>query len=132
MVLAWFVIFIALDMLVLAHPALAGPIEDLAIGYDAYSRMDLAKALARFQKAAEDGNVTAQDSLGVMHANGEGVPRNYALALMWFEIASENVPEADTSWQVRLAEFKSQVALHLTPAEVIEARRRAQEWKSQR
>ena len=82
-------------------PALADPAQDLAIGYDAYQRMDLAEALAQFQKAAEDGNVTAQDSLGVMYANGEGVPRNYALALMWFEIASENVPETDISWLAR-------------------------------
>ena len=86
----------------------------------------------RFLEAAENGNVTAQDSLGVMYANGEGVPRNYALALMWFEIASDNVPKADTLWRSRLVEFKAKAAVHLTPAQVSEARQLARAWKAGR
>lgn len=115
-----------------AASTLADSTQDIAIGYDAYTRGDFSEAAARFLEAAENGNVTAQDSLGVMYANGEGVPRNYALALMWFEIASDNVPKADTLWRSRLVEFKAKAAVHLTPAQVSEARQLARAWKAGR
>ncbi len=115
-----------------AASTLADSTQDIAIGYDAYTRGDFSEAAVRFLEAAENGNVTAQDSLGVMYANGEGVPRNYALALMWFEIASDNVPKADMLWRSRLVEFKAKAAVHLTPAQVSEARQLARAWKAGR
>jgi len=125
-------IVILTGLCVFAGPGLADPAQDLAVGYDAYIRGDLAEAAMRFQEAAENGNVTAQDSLGVMYANGEGVKRNYALALMWFEIASNNVPEADTLWRARLAEFKAEASAHLTSSQISEAQQRAREWTAER
>jgi TPR repeat protein len=114
-----------------AGSALAGPAEDLATGYDAYIRGDYALAAEWFQKAAVKGNATAQDSLGVMYANGEGVQHDYVLAFMWFEIALENVPHTDAHWRSRLAQFKAASAAHLTPAQIAEAQHMARGWKSQ-
>ena len=34
-------------------------------------------------KLAEQGNAKAQNSLGVMYSNGEGVPQNYKEAMKW-------------------------------------------------
>lgn len=107
---------------------LAGPAEDLAVGYDAYSRGHFAKAAKWFRKAAQAGNVTAQDSLGVMHANGEGVQRDYVLAYMWFGIAMENVSSSDTLWRSRLVEFMAETAVHMTPTQIAEAEERARNW----
>ncbi len=132
MALVRFTISVFMGICAFANPVAADPTQDLAVGYDAYLRGDHDEAAARFLEAAENGNVTAQDSLGVMYANGEGVRRDYALALMWFEIASGNVPEADTLWRARLADFKAGAAIHLTPAQVSEAQKRAREWKPAR
>lgn len=38
---------------------------------------------------ADQGNATAQDDLGVMYAEGHGVPRSYAKAARWFRKAAE-------------------------------------------
>ena len=38
------------------------------------------------QVAAEQGNANAQDNLGVMYANGKGVPLDYKIAVKWFKL----------------------------------------------
>jgi TPR repeat protein len=42
-----------------------------------------------FRKAAEQGHAMAQFNLGVMYANGEGVPKDDAEAVKWFRKAAE-------------------------------------------
>ena len=49
---------------------------------------DPAKAVELFQKAAEQGNVDAQNNLGVMYYAGEGVPRDETKAKEWFKKAA--------------------------------------------
>ncbi len=41
------------------------------------------------KKAAEQGHVDAQYNLGIMYANGEGVPQDYAEAARWYRQAAE-------------------------------------------
>ncbi|MEQ9447390.1 MAG: hypothetical protein RLN70_00605, partial [Rhodospirillaceae bacterium] len=118
--------------LVVENTARAGPAEDLAAAHEAYALGNFAAAAQKFQKAADQGNVTAQDSLGVMYANGEGISRDYLQAYMWFQIALSNVAPEDVHWRSRLARFMSQAAAHLTPAQVLEAERRANAWTSPR
>ena len=48
-----------------------------------------AEQAALFHTAAEQGNADAQFALGMMHTNGEGVPQNYAEAVIWFRLAAE-------------------------------------------
>ena len=49
---------------------------------------DSTKAVELFQKSAEQGNVDAQNNLGVMYYAGEGVPRDEAKAKQWFKKAA--------------------------------------------
>ena len=39
--------------------------------------------------AAEQGDVDAQNKLGVMYYRGEGVPQDYSHAVSWFRKAAE-------------------------------------------
>ncbi len=64
----------------------AGPFED---AYIAYTRGDYAAALKVFVPLAEAGNADAEYSVGVMYANGRGMPRAYAEAAKWFRRAAE-------------------------------------------
>ena len=41
------------------------------------------------RQAAERGDATAQFNLGVMYANGEGVPQDDAEAVQWYRLAAE-------------------------------------------
>ena len=68
----------------LAGPAWAGDFEK---GLDAYLRGDYAAALAEWKPLAEQGDAAAQNNLGLMYDNGEGVPQDYVLAYMWYNIA---------------------------------------------
>jgi len=38
--------------------------------------------------AVEQGNAGAQSNLGLMYANGEGVPQNNLRAYVWFSVAA--------------------------------------------
>jgi hypothetical protein len=50
------------------------------------------EALKWFRKGADQGNAEAQYSLGYMYASGQGVPQDYVLAHMWFNLASPRFP----------------------------------------
>ena len=64
----------------------AGPMED---GQAAYERGDYAAALAQWQPLAEQGIARAQNNLGVIYENGQGVPRNVVEAMKWYRRAAE-------------------------------------------
>lgn len=66
-------------------PALAGPLED---GLAAYRAKDYATAIALWRPLAEQGLAAAQYRIGVMYAEGKGVPANDAEAALWFERAA--------------------------------------------
>ena len=46
-----------------------------------------AEAAKWYRKAADQGNDTAQESLGSLYEQGQGVPQNYIWAHMWFNLA---------------------------------------------
>lgn len=51
-----------------------------------------------YKDAAEQGNAEAQNSLGLMYYNGEGVEKNYTEAVKWFRKAAElGNPKAQNS-----------------------------------
>ncbi len=50
---------------------------------------DYVEAAKWFRKAADQGLVGAQYSLGVAHMNGQGVPQDYAEAVKWFRLAAD-------------------------------------------
>ena len=64
-------------------------------GLDAYKSGKYATAITKFTHLADKGNADAQCNLGLMHANGLGVPQNYAEALKWFWLAADaELPDA--------------------------------------
>jgi hypothetical protein len=69
----------------LAVTAYSGEWEEAAA---AYSRGDYTTAYRLFKPMAQQGIPEAQFILGLMYDNGRGVPRNYILAYMWFDLAS--------------------------------------------
>jgi TPR repeat protein len=67
-------------------PAQGGPLED---GLDAYRAKDYEKAIAAWRPLAEKGMAAAQYRIGVMYAEGKGVPADDAQAALWFERAAK-------------------------------------------
>ena len=77
----------ALTALILfATPVVAG---DRADADAAYKAGDYQKAYRLLKPLAEQGNTQAQSNLGLMYANGEGVPENDAKAVHWYRKAAK-------------------------------------------
>ncbi len=65
--------------------------DDFEDGLEAYLiRKDYKEAFRLWLPLAEQGNASAQSSLGLMYEKGQGVPQDYALAHMWFSLADYN------------------------------------------
>jgi hypothetical protein len=78
---------------------------DVSRGLDALERDDYATAVREFRGSAEKGNADAQFSLGLMYAQGQGVPKNQAQALKWYRRAAEKgLAEAQTNLGVMYLE----------------------------
>jgi len=76
---------LALALALSAAPASADAMDDAVA---AFQRGDYVKALRLFHILAERGDAVAQGSLGLMYANGEGVPQDYAEAVKWYRKAA--------------------------------------------
>lgn len=88
---------------------------------------DAAEAARWFQIAADGDDLRAQFHLGQMYFEGTGVVRDYATALVWFTIAAAQTPLDDN--RRALIELGDIAAARLGPELVVEARRRAAQWK---
>jgi TPR repeat protein len=92
-----------LFLLIVAFPTLGasiahgGPLED---GLEAYRAKDYEKAIAAWRPLAEQGMAAAQYRMGVLYAEGKGVPANDAEAALWFERAAK---QGDPAAQYDLA-----------------------------
>ena len=62
-------------------------VEDFQDGEDAYYRGDYTTALKKLRLLAEQGHARAQYRLGVMYADGRGVPQDDIEAVKWFRKA---------------------------------------------
>jgi uncharacterized protein len=115
------------------------------------------RALKWFRRAAAHGNPDAQNSLGQMYENGEGVQPDYVQAAHWYRKAAENVPDRGGAGQGRMnlgllymqglgvpKDYAqaymwfslshsdanlSDAKAQMTPAQVLEAERMATGWK---
>jgi uncharacterized protein len=72
--------------MILTHGGVAGPLED---AWAAYRRGDYATALQLWRSRAEQGVALAQNNLGLMYYNGQGVPQDYGEAAKWYRLAAE-------------------------------------------
>lgn len=71
-------------------------------GIVAYKRGDYAKALKIYQSLVVRGNAKAQNNLGVLYLNGEGVLEDYVEAVKWFKLAAA---QGNVNGQENLAEM---------------------------
>ena len=90
-------------------------------GYDAYMRDDFTTALKEFRPLAEQGNASAQFNLGLMYRKGWGVPKDYVLAYMWFNISATN-GDKDVEKSRDIVEKK------MTPQQIADAQKLSREW----
>ena len=67
--------------------------DDLQDGLDAYDRKDFKTAYKLMLPFAEQGHATAQKNLGYMYLEGKGVPQDYVLAHMWWNICGSSGDE---------------------------------------
>jgi TPR repeat protein len=102
-----------------AGPAVAGPFDD---GLTAAQKGDYATAPRLWRPLAERGDASAQNNLGAMYANGEGVPKDGVLAYMWLNLAAAKS-------DARAIKNRGHLASKMTPAQIAEAQRLAREWK---
>lgn len=80
------------------------------------------EAAAWYLKAAQRGNAPAQFTLGSLYEDGMGVKQDEVKALMWFNLAA-----AQGITKARAA--RDRISVWLTPAQIAEAQRLAQEFK---
>ncbi|MCI0427175.1 MAG: sel1 repeat family protein [Nitrospiraceae bacterium] len=79
-----FQVALVLSIVCLAAPAWA----DFKAGENAYHRGDYATALREWQPLAKQGHAVAQYNLGLLYANGQGVPKDDTQAQQWYEKAA--------------------------------------------
>jgi TPR repeat protein len=89
-------------------------------------KKDYAEAANWYRKSAEQGNVYAQASLGILYHSGKGLPHDDVQAEMWFIVSAERVQQSDRD---TIVEMRDSVAAHLSADQLSEARRLAREWK---
>jgi hypothetical protein len=95
---------------------------------------DLTLAASWFRKAAEQGNVHGQLSLGAVYRDGRGVPKDLVIAYMWMDLAAQQGPKFTTpsvaglfSYQAKTA--RDEMVKQMSPAQIAEAQRRSRDWK---
>lgn len=64
------------------------PEQNSALALMAHASKGDTNALQQLKREADGGNETAQNSLGVMYAYGQGVPQDYAQAAQWYRKAA--------------------------------------------
>lgn len=135
------VLFLAATLALAQPPAGRPPLKDRAAAGDPEAQFSLGKnyeagrsglkqdyamAASWYRKSAEQGNVWAQASLGILYHSGKGLPHDDVQSEMWFIISADRAPTDDRD---TIVEMRDSVAAHLTAPQMAEARRLAQEWK---
>ena len=97
--------------------------NNLGVAYDQGEGVgtDYKEAMKWYLLAAERGNKDAPNNIGVLYMIGFGVPRSFAKAYTWFAIAGAGDSEAISN--------KNFVKKRLTPEQLVESQRRADEWQ---
>jgi uncharacterized protein len=93
---------------------------NLGILYDDGHRY--VEAVKWYRKAADQGLGDAQFNLGLLYAKGQGVPRDYVQAYMWFELSAAQDDKSAIS-------NRDAAARRMTPEQIAEAQKLAREWR---
>lgn len=60
------------------------PEELVSLGVEHFNNEEYEQAIECFRKAAEQGNASAQNKLGLCYHDGKGVAKNYSKAIEWY------------------------------------------------
>ena len=90
--------------------------QDFSKGYDAYQAGDYATALQEWTPFAEAGYADAQNNLGYMYQNGQGVLQDNVMAHMWYNIGAANGSELGGTNRDIIAEGMTQQAIEQAQA----------------
>ena len=82
-------------------------------------------AVEWYRKAAEQGNIRAQYSLGVMYEAGQGVSQDSVQAYLWYDLAA-SLPSVEQELSIKNRDI---VASQMTPEDLAEAQRLIREWR---
>jgi uncharacterized protein len=75
-----------------------------------------------YRLSAKQGNHLAQRRLGLMYERGDGVQRDYVQAYMWYILGAANGSERGIA-------LRDTLAKQMTPEQIDEAQKLAQEWR---
>ena len=89
---------------------------------------DYAQAVVWYRQAGERWNAGAQRNLGLMYEHAQGVPQDYVSAHMWLNLAAES-RATDPAVRDQAVKERDMLAAKMTPAQIAEAQRLANEWK---
>ena len=131
---------------------------DYQAGVNAYKRGDYETALKEWRPLANQGLAVAQNNLGWMYDQGEGVAQDYTEAMKWYRLAADQglaaaqnnlgamyingegvrrnyvqgymwLSLAAKQGYKRAVSSQGQLEREMTPGELAEAERFAREWK---
>jgi hypothetical protein len=87
-----------------------------------------AEDLQTLHARAAQGDAAAQTNLGVLYANGHGVPREYVQSYMWWSLVAGRSMGND---QKLAAEYRDRVAYRMTPEQITQAQEMASRCQAQ-
>jgi TPR repeat protein len=99
----------------------------LCDGLDAYRNRDYVVAMRLWRSMADEGDATAQGYLGMMYANGRGVPQDDVQALMWFSLAASS-SSADAKTLDHVVKSRDFMRAKMTPDQIAKAQRMVRDW----
>ena len=91
---------------------------------------DYKAAATWYRKAADQGNARAQYDLGALYERGDGVPRDYVQAFKWYSLAASRFGATQLATADAVTAASTSLAAKMTPAQVEEARKLAQQWRA--
>jgi len=101
---------------------------EFARGAKAYDQKNFEEALSIWLPLTKEGNARVLYNVGLMYANGLGVPKDdYVEAYRWFQISASST---DDPREIKKAErMRDMVGLELTPEQLVEAKARIKAWR---
>jgi hypothetical protein len=87
---------------------------------------DMAQAAEWYRRAADQGEVEAQATMGTLYSMGQGVQVNYVEAYYWLDLAAA----VKGPKQEMYAAHRQMMGEHITVDELDSAQERAAAWKA--
>lgn len=112
-----------LTLAIAGLPLLAAPsLADFDAGRDAFIRGDFAIAYKQFLPHAKSGDSRARVGMGLLHARGLGVPKDYIQAHSWFDLAASQEKHSHSVVRILAETNRDYVAKRMSPEQIVRAK----------